>query len=133
MSLTARGYVQLLTTEHCGSVHYYNLYYDRGQQVAHSGGLTRSPLCLIGDAASRCGLSRVGYFIPLNGRRPLNGHPPTFKKHPFSSTLEGARASTVFCVDVKPCAHGRIGRVAPPHDAFCGRSTSVRAAGVRSS
>ena len=27
-----------------------------------------------GDAASRRGLSRVGYFIPLNG--PLNGHPP---------------------------------------------------------
>ena len=32
--------------------------------------------------------------------------------------LEGARASTGFCVDVKPYAHGRIGRVAPPHDAF---------------
>ena len=30
----------------------------------------------------------------------------------------GARGSTGFCVDVKPCAHGRIGRVAPPHDAF---------------
>ena len=32
--------------------------------------------------------------------------------------LEGARASTGFCVDVKPCVNGRIGRVAPPHDAF---------------
>ena len=31
-----------------------------------------------------------------------------------SIILEGARASTRFCVDVKPCAHGRIGRVAPP-------------------
>ena len=27
----------------------------------------------IGDAASRRGLSRVGYVVPLNG--PLNGHP----------------------------------------------------------
>ena len=32
---------------------------------------TRSPLYLIGNAASRRGLSRVGYFITLNG--PLNG------------------------------------------------------------
>ena len=36
----------------------------------------RSPLYLIGDAASRRGLSRVGYFIPFNG--PLNGHPPSY-------------------------------------------------------
>ena len=36
---------------------------------------TRIPLYLIGDAASRRGLSRVGYFITLNG--PLNGHPPS--------------------------------------------------------
>ena len=39
------------------------------------GGGTWSPLYLIGDAASRRGLSRVGYFIPLNG--PLSGHPPS--------------------------------------------------------
>ena len=37
---------------------------------------TRSPLYLIGDAPSRRGLSRVGYFTPLNG--PLNGHPPSY-------------------------------------------------------
>ena len=37
---------------------------------------TRSPLYLIGDAASRRGLSRVGYFITLNG--PLNVNPPSF-------------------------------------------------------
>ena len=37
---------------------------------------TRSPLYLIRDAASRRGLSRVGYFITLNG--PLNGHPPSY-------------------------------------------------------
>ena len=36
---------------------------------------TRRPLYLIGDASSRRGLSRVWYFITLNG--PLNGHPPT--------------------------------------------------------
>ena len=36
----------------------------------------RSPLYLIGDAASRHGLLRVGYFITLNG--PLNGHPPSY-------------------------------------------------------
>ena len=36
---------------------------------------TRSPLYLIGNAASRRGLLRVGYFITLNG--PLNGHPPS--------------------------------------------------------
>ena len=34
-----------------------------------------SPLYVIGDAASRRGLSRVGYFITLNG--PLNGHLPS--------------------------------------------------------
>ena len=37
---------------------------------------TRSPLYLIVDAASRRGLSRVGYFITLNGL--LNGHPPSY-------------------------------------------------------
>ena len=31
---------------------------------------------LIGDASSRGGLSRVGYFIPFNSRL-LNGHPPS--------------------------------------------------------
>ena len=74
MSLTARGYVQPLTTEHCGSVHYITIGDSRLLTAAD---LTRSPLYLIGDAASRCGLSRVGYFIPLNGRRRLNGHPPS--------------------------------------------------------
>ena len=73
LSLTARGYVQPLTKEHCGSVHYITIGDSR---LLTAAGLTRSPLYLIGDAASRCGLSRVGYFIPLNGRRPLNGHPP---------------------------------------------------------
>ena len=33
-------------------------------------------------------------------------------------TRGGGRASTGLCVDVKSCAHGRIGSVAPPHDAF---------------
>ena len=74
LSLTARGYVQPLTTEHCGSVHYTTMGDSR---LLTAAGLTRSPLYLIGDAASRCGLSRVGYFIPLNGRRPLNGYPPS--------------------------------------------------------
>ena len=74
MSLTARGYVQPLTTEHCGSVHYITIGDSR---LLTAAGLTRSPIYLIGDAASRCGLSRVGYFIPLNGRRPLNRHPPS--------------------------------------------------------
>ena len=74
LSLTARGYVQPLTTEHCGSVHYITIGDSR---LLTAAGLTRSPLYLIGDAASQCGLSRVGYFIPLNGRRPLNGHPPS--------------------------------------------------------
>ena len=73
-SLTARGYVQPLTTEHCGSVHYITIGDSR---LLTAAGFTRSPLYLIGDAASRCGLSRVGYFIPLNGRCPLNGHPPS--------------------------------------------------------
>ena len=60
-----------IENKHCGSVHYN--YYDTAQQVAHMqlpqllGCGTRSPLYLIGDAASRRGLSRVGYFIPLNG------------------------------------------------------------------
>ena len=57
-----------------------HLYYDRGQQVVYSGlsywvegrGVH---YIKIGDAASRRGLSRVGYFIPLNV--PLNGHPPS--------------------------------------------------------
>ena len=75
LSLTARGYVQPLTTEHCGSVHDITIGDSR---LLTAAGLTWSPLYLIGDAASRCGLSRVGYFIPLNGRRPLNGHPPSY-------------------------------------------------------
>ena len=68
--------MQPLTTEHCGSVHYITIGDIR---LLTAAGLTRSPLYLIGDAASRCGLSRVGYFIPLNGRRPLNGHPPSIQ------------------------------------------------------
>ena len=74
LSLTAHGYVQPLTTEHCGSVHYITI--GDGRLLTEAG-LTRSPLYIIGDAASRCGLSRVGYFMPINGRRPLNGHPPS--------------------------------------------------------
>ena len=66
--------MQPLTTEHCGSVHYITIGDSR---LLTEAGLTRSPLYLIEDAASRCGLSRVGYFMPLNGRRPLNGHPPS--------------------------------------------------------
>ena len=51
---------------------------------------TRSPLYVIGDAASRRGLSRVGYFITLNG--PLNGHPPSIVlKAPVDSTFWKAR------------------------------------------
>ena len=75
MSLTARGYGQPLTMEHCGSVHYITIGDSR---LLTAAGLTRSRLYLIGDAASRCGLSRVGYFIPFNGRRPLNGPTPSF-------------------------------------------------------
>ena len=59
---------------HGGSVHYITIGDSR---LPIAAGLTRSPLYSIGDAASRRGLSRVGYFIPLNGRRPLNGHPPS--------------------------------------------------------
>ena len=66
--------MQPLTTEHCGSVHYITIGDSR---LLTEAGLTPSPLYLIGDAASRCGLSRVGYFMPFNGRRPLNGHPPS--------------------------------------------------------
>ena len=57
LSLTARGY-------------------DRGQQVAHRGRPHAESIIFNRGAASLCGLSRVGYFIPLNGRRPLYGHPP---------------------------------------------------------
>ena len=53
LSLTARGYVQPLTTEHCGSVHYITIGDSR---LLTAAGLMRSPLYLIGDAASRCGL-----------------------------------------------------------------------------
>ena len=60
--------------KHCGSVHYITIGDSR---LLTAAGLTQSPLYLIGDAASRSGLSRVGYFIPLNGRRPMNGHPPS--------------------------------------------------------
>ena len=54
--------VQPLTTEHCGSVHYITIGDSR---LLTAAGLTRSPLYLIGDAASRYGLSRVGYFSVL--------------------------------------------------------------------
>ena len=48
---------------------------------------TRSPLYLIGDAASRRELSRVGYFITLNGL--LNGHPPSCINVRESSQIVG--------------------------------------------
>ena len=67
--------MQPLTMEQCGSVHYITIGDSR---LLTAAGLTRSRLYLIGDAASRCGLSQVGYFIPLNGRRPLNGPTPSF-------------------------------------------------------
>ena len=50
-----------------------------GHHVAHMqwpqllGCGTRSPLYLIGDTASRCGLSRVGYFHPA--QRPVERTP----------------------------------------------------------
>ena len=64
--------------KHCGAVHYITIGYSRLRtcstpQILGCG--TRSPLYLIGDAASRRGLSWVGYLIPLNGS--LNGHPPS--------------------------------------------------------
>ena len=70
---------QPLKTSTAGAVS--PLYYDRGtagcaQWLRLLGCGTRSPLYLIGDAASRRGLSRVGYFITLNS--PLNGHPPSY-------------------------------------------------------
>ena len=68
--------LQPLKTSRCGSVHYITI----GARICAQwlrllGCGTRSPLYLIGDAASRRGLSRVGYFITLNG--PLNGHQPS--------------------------------------------------------
>ena len=91
--------MQPLTTGHCGSVQYITIGDSR---LLTAAGLTRSPLYLIGDAASRCGLSRVGYFIPLNGRRPLNGHPPSVYIKPTTGPpcfLEQLVAGTVaaFC------------------------------------
>ena len=62
------------------------LYDDRGQQVVHSGlssWVEGRGVHLIGDAASRRGLSRVGYLIPPNG--PLNGHPPSYNYTAFIS------------------------------------------------
>ena len=52
----------------------------------------RSPLYLIGDAASRRGLSRVGYFNTISG--PLDGHPSSiFYLYPLvRPTLEYASA-----------------------------------------
>ena len=92
--------MQALTTEHCGSVHYITIGDSR---LLTAAGLTRSPLYLIGDAASRCGLSRVGYFIPLNGRRPLNGHPPSIKLE-----KEQKNSSYTLCCILSPMIHGAM-------------------------
>ena len=51
------------------------LYYDRGQQVAHSAGLWDAESIIFNRGRSVADFPRVGYFIPLNG--PLNGHPPS--------------------------------------------------------
>ena len=51
------------------------LYYDSGQQVAHSGGLTRSPLY---DASSRCGLSRVSRVFHHAQRPPPVERAPAY-------------------------------------------------------
>ena len=50
------------------------LYYDRGQQVAHSAELWDSESIIFNRGRSIADFVRVGYFIPLNG--PLNRHPP---------------------------------------------------------
>ena len=104
LSLTARGYVQPLTTEHCGSVHYITIGDSR---LLTAVCLARSPLYLIGDAASRYGLSRVGYFIPLNGRRPLNGHPPSALLFAGKSWSDLSQMVTVTDANVVawPCSH----------------------------
>ena len=85
----ARSLMQCLLARYITSLLLYEPYANESSQICPflavrpqfesvtAAGLTRSPLYLIGDAASRCGLSRVGYFISLNGRRPLNGHPPS--------------------------------------------------------
>ena len=75
LGLTARVATAAVENRHRGSVHYITIGDSR---LLTAAGLTRSPLYLLGDAASRRGLSQVGYVIPLNGRRPLNGHPPSF-------------------------------------------------------
>ena len=71
---------------------------------------TRSPLYLIGDAASRRGLSRVGYFITLNG--PLNGHPPSLvlqfaeeKRHSWSTYLMCNFVLRICFMFIPPTAH----------------------------
>ena len=65
---------------------------------------TRSPLYLIGDAASRRGLSRVGYFITLNG--PLNGHTPSYFYKGIFMTAS-------------VCLYGQIKIVFQPEQRFC--------------
>ena len=55
------------------------LYYDRGQQVAHSAGLWDAESIIFNrgrSVASWTLYGHLGYFIPLNG--PLNGHPPSY-------------------------------------------------------
>ena len=94
--------MQPLTTEHCSSVHYITIGDSR---LLTGAGLTRSPLYLIGDAASQCGLSRVGYFIPLNGRRPLNGHPPSALLFAGKSWSDLSKMVTVTEANVVACSH----------------------------
>ena len=68
LSLTARGYVQPLTTEHCCSVHYN---YDRGQQVAHSGG-PHAESIILNRGRSVAMWTFTGRVFPLNGHPPSN-------------------------------------------------------------
>ena len=61
-----------------GALRLSPLYYDRGQQVAHSGWPhAESIIFNRGRSVAMWTFTGRVFFIPLNGRRPLNGHPPS--------------------------------------------------------
>ena len=61
--------------QHCGSVHYITIWDSRLCTVASATGLRDTESIIFNRGRSVASLSRIGYFIPLNG--PLNGHPPS--------------------------------------------------------
>ena len=60
-----------------GALRLSPLYYDRGQQVDHRGRPHSESIIFNRGRSDAMWTFTVGYFMPPNDRRQLNGHPPS--------------------------------------------------------